>query len=220
MQKFVFNILRFISGSIPITSIRHKLRYFAEYKIRLLDGIIGAHTYVGLKRKLDKNLVEIGKYCSIPREAKFGLPNHPIDRLTSHPMTYHESKYVPFYTDIEVPKNNIVPYNTNKKVIIGNDVWVGSNAVILNGVKVGDGAVVAAYAVVTKDVPPYAIVGGIPAKVIKYRFSPEVIEKLLELKWWDYPEDFVVKLPFCDVEACIKMLEENRHLCTAQKEVK
>lgn len=75
----------------------------------------------------------------------------------------------------------------NSKVRIGNDVWIGANAVILPGVTVGDGAVIAAGAVVTKDVKPYSIVGGVPAKLIKYRFEPWQIELLLKLKWWDWP---------------------------------
>ena len=107
MENFIFKLLHFISGIIPVTKYRHKLRYYTEYKIRILNGNIGKHSYVGFKQKYDKNLIEIGKYCSIPREVKLGLPNHPIDRLTSHPMTYYKSKYVPFYTImIECIKEN------------------------------------------------------------------------------------------------------------------
>ena len=76
-------------------------------------------------------------------------------------------------------------------VIIGNDVWIGMYAIVNRGIKIGDGAVVASGAVVTKDVPPYAIVGGNPAKIIKFRFSPEIIEKLLAIKWWDWDESLI-----------------------------
>lgn len=78
-------------------------------------------------------------------------------------------------------------------VVIGSDVWIGARAAILEGVTIGDGAVVAAGAVATKDVPPYAIVGGVPAKIIKYRFDEETIKKLLELKWWDKDMDWIVE---------------------------
>lgn len=90
--------------------------------------------------------------------------------------------------------------------IIGNDVWIGFGATVLNGVTIGDGAIIAAGAVVTKDVPPYAIVGGNPAHVIKYRFSKEVVEKLLALQWWNYGSDILDGLPIDDVEKALPML--------------
>ena len=81
----------------------------------------------------------------------------------------------------------------NNPVTIGNDVWIGANVCILPGISIGDGAVLAAGAVITKDVPPYAIVGGVPAKVIKYRFSEDIIKKLLKIKWWNWEEEKVKK---------------------------
>lgn len=220
MSKYaIWNILICLSSIIPIKKYRKQLRYYAEYKKRLAKGVIGEHTYIGSDQPLIEGLVEIGKYCSIARETWIGLPEHPLNLLTSHPVAYYKSKFCPFYTGIVAKGDNIVTnINSNEKITIGNDVWVGQRAVILNGVKIGDGAAIAACAVVTKDVPPYAVVGGVPAKVIKYRFSPEIIEKLEELKWWDYPDDFVVNLPFSDIDACIKKLEENRHLCQNNKE--
>ena len=91
---------------------------------------------------------------------------------------------------------------------IGNDVWIGANVTTLQGVSIGDGAVVAAGAVVVKDVPPYAIVGGNPAKVLKYRFDEDVITHLLALKWWERPIAELATLPFDDVRKCIALLSE------------
>ena len=96
---------------------------------------------------------------------------------------------------------------------IGNDVWIGRNAIIMDGVTVGTGAIVGAAAVVTKDVPPYAIVAGVPARIIRYRFDEGTVKRLLANRWWDYPEEFIAtRLKFDDVEQCLDVLERNRHL--------
>ena len=87
-------------------------------------------------------------------------------------------------------------------------MWIGLNAIIKDGVEVGDGAIIGCNAVVTKNVPPYAIMGGVPAKIISYRFRAEIIKELLELKWWYLPQEFVITLPFDDVEACIKKIKQ------------
>ena len=107
---------------------------------------------------------------------------HPVDNISTSSRLYLRMlNDKEFYNDIPSP------------VQIGNDVWIGSNATVLGGITVGDGAVVAAGAVVTKDVPPYAIVGGIPAKVIRYRFEPEKIKKLLEIQWWNWDDETIIK---------------------------
>ncbi len=90
---------------------------------------------------------------------------------------------------------------------IGNDVWIGANVFVRNGAKLADGVVVGAGAVVTKDVPAYAIVAGVSARIIRYRFAPDVIDKLLELKWWNLDEAVIASFPFGDVNKCISIIE-------------
>lgn len=127
----------------------------------------------------------IGKFCSIACGAKFILnsANHTMASLSTYPFPL-------FFEEWELEKTGVTESWDNKgDIVIGNDVWIGYEAVILAGVKIGDGAIIGTRAVVTKDVPPYTIVGGVPAKPIRKRFNDETISKLLELKWWDWPEE-------------------------------
>ena len=127
----------------------------------------------------------IGKFCSIACGTKFlfNCANHTLKSLSTYTFPL-------FYEEWELEKSNITTAWDNKgDIVIGNDVWIGYEAVIMAGVHIGDGAIIAARAVVTKDVPPYTIVGGTPAKEIRKRFDAEVIEQLLILKWWDWSTD-------------------------------
>lgn len=127
----------------------------------------------------------IGKFCSIACGAKFlfNSANHALGSLSTYPFPI-------FFEEWDLPVEDIPRAWDNKgDIVIGNDVWIGYEAVILAGVTVGDGAVVGTRAVVTKDVPPYTIVGGVPAKPIRKRFSETVIDRLLALQWWDWPEE-------------------------------
>lgn len=99
-----------------------------------------------------------------------------------------------FFEEWDLPKSEVASAWDNKgDIIIGNDVWIGYDAVIMAGVTIGDGAIIGTRAVVTKDVAPYSIVGGVPAREIRKRFAPEVVERLRELKWWDWPEEKIRK---------------------------
>lgn len=127
----------------------------------------------------------IGKFCSIACGAKFIFTsaNHSLKSLSTYPFPI-------FFEEWDLDVTNIANAWDNKgDIIIGNDVWIGYEAVILSGVTIGDGAIIGARAVVTKDVPPYTIVGGVPAKPIRKRFDDKTIAKLYELKWWDWPEE-------------------------------
>lgn len=124
----------------------------------------------------------IGKFCSIACGTKFlfNCANHTLKSLSTYTFPL-------FYEEWELEKSNITTAWDNKGyIVIGNDVWIGYEAVIMAGVHIGDGAIIAARAVVTKDVPPYTIVGGTPAKEIRKRFDTEMIQQLLKLKWWDW----------------------------------
>jgi virginiamycin A acetyltransferase len=124
----------------------------------------------------------IGKFCSIACGTKFlfNCANHTLKSLSTYTFPL-------FYEEWELEKSNITTAWDNKgDIVIGNDVWIGYEAVIMTGVHIGDGAIIAARAVVTKDVPPYPIVGGTPAKEIRKRFDTEMIHQLLKLKWWDW----------------------------------
>lgn len=125
----------------------------------------------------------IGKFCSIACGAKFIFTsaNHSLTSLSTYPFPI-------FFDEWGLDGKNVADAWDNKgDIVIGNDVWIGYEAVILSGVHVGDGAIIGARAVVTKDVPSYTIVGGVPAKEIRKRFAPETIEKLRSLRWWDWP---------------------------------
>lgn len=136
----------------------------------------GKYSYVGFES--DFNQVEIGNYCSISSNVKIGLGKHPTHLFSSSPVFY--SNQNPFGLTSAYLKFDDQPQRT----IIKNDVWIGANVVVKDGVTIGDGAVIATGAVVTKDVEPYTIVGGVPAQFMKKRFDDETIKKLQESQWW------------------------------------
>ncbi len=127
----------------------------------------------------------IGKFCSIACGAKFifNCANHTLKSLSTYTFPL-------FFEEWDLPKSDVASAWDNKgDIVIGNDVWIGYDAVIMAGVTIGDGAIIGTRAVVTKDVEPYSIVGGIPAKEIRKRFSPEIISQLQKIKWWNWDID-------------------------------
>lgn len=155
--------------------------------------LIGRNTYKLPGGLLSPNVI-IGRYCSISSNVYIGLTNHHMDYLSTG-ITNKD-----FITDISIqPLKDF----TN----IGCDVWIGAGAIILNGVKIGHGAVIGAGSVVTKDIPAYGIAVGNPARVIKYRFPDDIIEDLLKLQWWTLPAELIDKLPIDNVKACIELLK-------------
>ncbi len=131
----------------------------------------------------------IGAFCSIACGAKFlfNSANHTLRSLSTYPFPI-------FYEEWGLKRENVKNAWYNKgNIVVGNDVWIGYEAVILAGVTIGDGAIIGTRAVVTKDVPPYTIVGGVPAKPIRRRFPEETAEKLLELQWWNWPRERIAE---------------------------
>ena len=130
----------------------------------------------------------IGRFTIIARDCYIGVGAHPTCFLTTHSIFYKNQPW-----SIHPEWTKAIDFDEYPISNIGSDVWIGTRAIIMDGINIGDGAIVAAGAVVTKDVPPFAVVGGIPAKVIKYRFAPEVIQRLLEIKWWDLPDEEITR---------------------------
>ena len=138
---------------------------------------------------INRDRLIIGKFCSIACGAKFlfNSANHTLSSLSTYPFPL-------FFEEWGLEKKNVAASWDNKgDIVIGNDVWIGYEAVIMAGVTIGDGAIIGARAVVTKDVPPYMVAGGIPAKPIKKRYPEETIAALSELKWWDWPENRIAQ---------------------------
>jgi acetyltransferase-like isoleucine patch superfamily enzyme len=151
----------------------------------------------------------IGNFCSIGFECHIGLPEHPTDRISTSPFTYGEKNIFnrpTSWNDFASPPT------------IGSDVWLGSRAIVLQGVRIGDGAIVGAGAVVTRDVPPYAIVGGVPARIIRMRFDDNVIDALAKWRWWELvvePEAVAAVFDITDWPVALaKLTEEREKICS------
>jgi acetyltransferase-like isoleucine patch superfamily enzyme len=150
-----------------------------------------------------------GSFCAMGARIAVNPFNHPTDWLSIHEFQFRSDSYgwVPEYRDVVRLSRTADMFSPVK---FGNDIWIGNNANVLGGVVVSDGAVIGAGAVVTKNVPPYAIVAGVPATVKRFRFPDKVIERLLRAKWWDLELSDLSGLPFRDIERCLDAIEKIR----------
>ncbi|HEY5750347.1 MAG TPA: CatB-related O-acetyltransferase [Chryseolinea sp.] len=169
-------------------------RVVLHEQCKIIDGVtitaespveVGCYTTIngpGTDIYARVNPVTIGKFCSIARQVSMQEYNHRLDRLSSYFMGQNVFR--------DGTEGDIY---SKGPITVGNDVWIGAQCVILSGVNIGDGAVVGANAVVTSDVPAYAIVSGSPAKIVRYRFSQDIIDALLVLRWWDWPMEKILR---------------------------
>ena len=151
----------------------------------IYNSKIDSYSYIQMGSRIFN--CEIGKFCSIASNVSIAPGMHDLSKVTTHPALVQRTTPLP---KVFAKEDNVISF---KKVFIGNDVWIGEKAIILDGIKIGNGAVIAGGSVVVKDVEPYSIVGGVPAKHIKYRFESDVVKILQDSKWWNYSDEWFEK---------------------------
>lgn len=189
-EKILCSLVRHIRGTRKMPNFiakKSKKKYgyldsLARYFFDKYSGIpVGKYTY-GYRNLDNRNIKRIGAFCSIADGVTVVPNDHRIDWVTTSPIAS-----LPEFSFVK--KNYMDEYcpSEKRKIVIGNDVWIGANVIIFEGVTIGNGAVIAAGSIIRKDVPPYAVVGGVD-RIIKYRFDKDTIEKLLDIKWWEWED--------------------------------
>lgn len=175
----------------------------AEPLARLNDCSLFGDVYFGFASYINSGMIrsnsEVGRYCSLGRGVTVGLANHDSSSITTSP--FFELPHAP--GSVRLASRDPV-----RRVVIGNDCWIGDSVQIMSGITVGDGAVIGTGAVVTKDVEPFAVVGGLPAKQLRYRFEDDIIERLLVVRWWRFAPRTLKSLITRDIKQSLDQLEE------------
>lgn len=170
---------------------------------------IGKYTFINYDTVVYKN-VKIGRYCSIGRNCEIGLSSHPVEFLSTHLFQIKDNNL--FSNAHGYEELNKIDWIEHKNVIIGNDVWIGSKVSIMNGINIGNGAIIGTGSIVTRDVEPYTIIIGAPAKIIRKRFTDIIIKELEYLKWWELNFEDLGDINFSNVEETIKILKHRKVL--------
>jgi len=184
IQYIISSLIKKLRGSAVLDSAIHPTSK-VESGSTIVRTTFDRHSFCGY----DCTLVDctVGAFCSIANKVTIGGARHPMEYMSTSPVFLH-------HRDSVKTKFARHRYEWRTKTTIGNDVWIGENALIKGGLTIGDGAVVGMGSVVTKNVPAYAVVAGNPARMVRMRFEPDVIEALLKMQWWNYPDAELVRL--------------------------
>ena len=196
-KKIDYQMPLSIHEEVNLQNVKFGKHCQVAHHAEIANSSIGDRTSIGRYTKIQA--ATLGKFCSISWNVTIGATSHPLDRLSTHAFSYRKQFGI-VDNDIEIKK---------EKVIIGNDVWIGCDVVIMPGVNVGDGSVIGAGSIVTKDVPPYSIIVGNPGKKIRNRFSEEIIESLKEIQWWNFTES--------ELKKAIPLMQESLTMTTIEQ---